>query len=198
MHSEANSALLEILPEEQEKLHEIISKYDLNDVYNANETALFFKMPPNATLATRSTSGTKYDKTHLLDIEQEFLQEVQVLIEHVNIDKLLAIDFINIDKFEPLFTYALENKIVDLINNKYSGNSNANEDLESENEDKPLSLLSTHQGKIALEDTLHYCEEQYSEKIDSDFFKTLRILIRNTVLKVQEEKKQLQIDSFFK
>ncbi|KAG9304632.1 hypothetical protein G9A89_020196 [Geosiphon pyriformis] len=135
---------------------------------------------------------------HPLDIEQEFLQEVQVLIEHVDIDKLLAINFINIDKFKPLFTYALEDKIVDLINNKYSGNSNANKDLESENEDKPLPLLSIYQGKIALEDTLHYCKKQYSEKVDLNFFKTLRTLIHNTVLKVQEKKKQLQIDSFFK
>ncbi|KAG9288597.1 hypothetical protein G9A89_006698 [Geosiphon pyriformis] len=71
---------------------------------------------------------------HLLDIEQELLQEIQVLIEH----------------FELLFTYASENEIVDLINNKYSGNSNANKDLESENEDESLSLLSTHQDKIAL------------------------------------------------
>ncbi|KAG9295261.1 hypothetical protein G9A89_015748 [Geosiphon pyriformis] len=112
---------------------------------------------------------------HLLDIEQKLLQE-----------------------FEPLFTYVLENEIVDLINNKYNGNSNANKDLESENEDESLPLLFTHQGKIALEDTLHYCKEQYSEKVDSDFFKTLKTLIYNIVLKVQEEKKQLQIDSFFK
>ncbi|KAG9284441.1 hypothetical protein G9A89_023698 [Geosiphon pyriformis] len=79
-----------------------------------------------------------------LDIEQELLQEIQVFIEHININKLLAIDFINIDKFEPLFTYALEDEIVDLINNKYSGNSNANENLESKNEDELLSLLFTH------------------------------------------------------
>ncbi|KAG9288563.1 hypothetical protein G9A89_003438 [Geosiphon pyriformis] len=135
---------------------------------------------------------------HLLDIKQELLQEVQVFIEHIDINKLLAIDFINIDKFEPLFTYISKNKIVNLINNKYSGNFNANEDLESENEDKSLPLLSTYQGKTALEDILHYCKEQYSKKVDSDFFKTLRTLIHNIVLKVQEEKKQLQIDSFFK
>ncbi|KAG9288085.1 hypothetical protein G9A89_017680 [Geosiphon pyriformis] len=128
----------------------------------------------------------------------KFLQEVQVLIEYINIDKLLAIDFINIDKFEPLFTYASENEIVDLINNKYNGNSNANENLGSEDKDESLPLLFTHQGKTAFEDTLHYCKEQYSEKVDSDFFKTLKTLIHNTVLKVQEKKKQLQIDSFFK
>ncbi|KAG9306248.1 hypothetical protein G9A89_016152 [Geosiphon pyriformis] len=49
-----------------------------------------------------------------------------------------------------------KNEIIDLINNKYSGNSNANEDLESEDKDELLSLLSTHQDKTALEDTLHY------------------------------------------
>ncbi|KAG9298423.1 hypothetical protein G9A89_008687 [Geosiphon pyriformis] len=81
---------------------------------------------------------------HLLDIEQELLQEVQVLIEHVDIDKLLAIDFININKFELLFTYVSKDEIVDLINNKYNGNSNANEDLESEDKDKPLFLLSIY------------------------------------------------------
>ncbi|KAG9301994.1 hypothetical protein G9A89_021038 [Geosiphon pyriformis] len=103
---------------------------------------------------------------HLLDIEQKLLQEVQVLIEHVDIDKLLAIDFINIDKFELLFTYASENEIVDLINNKYSGNSNANKDLESEDKDEPLSLLSIHQGKTVLEDTLCYCEEHHHKYAD--------------------------------
>ncbi|KAG9298965.1 hypothetical protein G9A89_020278 [Geosiphon pyriformis] len=63
MHNKANNVSLEILPEKQEKLHEIISKYDLNNVYNADKTALFFRMPPNTTLATRSTSDTKHDKS---------------------------------------------------------------------------------------------------------------------------------------
>jgi DDE superfamily endonuclease/Tc5 transposase DNA-binding domain len=65
MHGEANSAPLEILSEERERLRAIIGEYDLNDVYNADETALFFRMPPNATLATRPTSGTKRDKSRI-------------------------------------------------------------------------------------------------------------------------------------
>ncbi|KAG9303398.1 hypothetical protein G9A89_013724 [Geosiphon pyriformis] len=59
IHGKANSVLLEILPKEREKLCKIISEYDLNDVYNADKTTLFFRMPPNTTLATKSTSGTK-------------------------------------------------------------------------------------------------------------------------------------------
>jgi hypothetical protein len=65
MQGEANSVPLEILPEEQERLREIISEYNLDDVYNADEMALFFRMPPNATLATGKTSGTKRDKTRI-------------------------------------------------------------------------------------------------------------------------------------
>jgi hypothetical protein len=129
-----------------------------------------------------------------LGVEQELLQEVQVLIEHFDIDKhfdinkLSAMDFIDIDKSETLFDYASENEIVDLINNKYNSDSNADEDLESE--DEPPPLLSTRQGKAALEGALRYCEEQHSEKVGPDFLRTLRALIHDAVLTVQEEKKQ--------
>lgn len=380
MHGEANSAPLDILPEERERLREVIGEYDLDDVYNADETALFFRMPPNATLATRPTSGTKRDKSritlllacnatgsvklqplvigtaakprcfrninmntlpityrynkkawmrgdifgewlnslnaemcrkkrkilllldnagphgrepstlsnitvrylppnttshlqpldagiiasfkaqyrklllfHLIDqydgktpestvtlkdavdflidawsavtattiqncwrhtgilddgqtpvqplgVEQELLQEVQVLIEHFDIERFginkpLAMDFINIDKSEPLFGYSSEDEIVDLINNKYNRDTNADDDSEIEDESPPV--LSTLQGKAALEGALRYCEEQHSNTVGPDFLRTLRALIRDAVLKVQEEKKQLQIDSFF-
>jgi len=42
MQGEANSAPLEILPEARQRLQEIIKKYDLDDVFNADETALFY------------------------------------------------------------------------------------------------------------------------------------------------------------
>ena len=82
-----------------------------------------------------------------------------------------------------------------VINKQYDGNSNADEDLESE--DEPPPLLSARQGKEALEVALRYCEEQQSEKVSADFLKTLRVLIRDAALKVQEEKRQMQLDSFF-
>jgi len=65
IQGEANSVPLEILPEERDRLRQIIGEYDLANVYNADETSLFFRMPPNMTLATGKTSGAKRDKSRI-------------------------------------------------------------------------------------------------------------------------------------
>ncbi|CAJ0629782.1 1440_t:CDS:2 [Entrophospora sp. SA101] len=46
---EANSAPLQILPEERSKLRFILSQYN-EDIYNADEMGIFFRMLPNQTL----------------------------------------------------------------------------------------------------------------------------------------------------
>ena len=51
-HGEANSAPLETLSEERNKLRSLLSMYNINDIYNADETGLFFRMAPNQTLAS--------------------------------------------------------------------------------------------------------------------------------------------------
>ena len=43
-----------------------------------------------------------------------------------------------------------------------------------------------------------YCEEQFEEDMDASFMAKLRMLIRHAALKVQEEKKQLTLDTFLK
>lgn len=60
LHGEAASAPLDSLPEARAKLQEIISKYDLENVYNVDETGLFFRMLPNHTLSTdKKRAGKK-------------------------------------------------------------------------------------------------------------------------------------------
>ena len=59
IHGEANDAPLAILPEKRAELQELISNFDLNDVFNCDETGLFYRMTPNQTLATGPVSGTK-------------------------------------------------------------------------------------------------------------------------------------------
>ena len=59
LSGEANSALLETLSEERLKLRSILANYDEEDIYNADETGLFFRMEPNQTLGTKRTSGRK-------------------------------------------------------------------------------------------------------------------------------------------
>ena len=56
---EANSAPLATLSEERLRLQELLSNYNKEDIYNADETGLFFRMEPNQTLSTGKISGRK-------------------------------------------------------------------------------------------------------------------------------------------
>ncbi|CAH1770181.1 634_t:CDS:2, partial [Entrophospora sp. SA101] len=49
---EAASAPIDDLPEFRAELKSLIAEYDLNDVYNADETALYWKLEPNKTLSS--------------------------------------------------------------------------------------------------------------------------------------------------
>ncbi|EJT99878.1 CENP-B protein, partial [Dacryopinax primogenitus] len=46
-------------------LRKITNQYALQDIFNGDETGLFYQMPPNHTLATMACSGRKGDKTHM-------------------------------------------------------------------------------------------------------------------------------------
>ncbi|GBC28751.2 tigger transposable element-derived protein 6-like [Rhizophagus irregularis DAOM 181602=DAOM 197198] len=59
LSGEANSAPIESLPEERARSRALLAKYDKEDIYNADETCLFFRMEPNQTLGTSPTSGYK-------------------------------------------------------------------------------------------------------------------------------------------
>jgi hypothetical protein len=65
LHGESNSAPLDNLPEARSMLQDIISQYDLDDVYNADETGIFYRLLPNRTLSTTQTSGTKKNKEQI-------------------------------------------------------------------------------------------------------------------------------------
>jgi len=58
-HGEAGSAPIESLPHERQSLQTILTSYALKDIYNADETGLFYRMLPNQTLASASVAGKK-------------------------------------------------------------------------------------------------------------------------------------------
>ena len=56
---EAGSVDVAKLPEQREHLKSILEGYNECDIFNCDETALFWKMEPRTTLARASVSGKK-------------------------------------------------------------------------------------------------------------------------------------------
>ena len=64
---ESESACLDQVENGRKKLQELIAAFNLENVYNADETGLFFRLGPNKTLATKNdrAKGTKKDKERI-------------------------------------------------------------------------------------------------------------------------------------
>jgi len=62
---EANSAPVEDLSTYRQELQSLISQYNLEDVYNADETALYWKLEPSKSLARGPVSGVKKPKDRI-------------------------------------------------------------------------------------------------------------------------------------
>jgi hypothetical protein len=52
LSKEANSASLETFPKERLRLRTLLAKYSKENIYNADETGLFFQMEPKHTLSS--------------------------------------------------------------------------------------------------------------------------------------------------
>lgn len=64
-HGEAASVTQESVAVARKRLQAITSQYAPTDIYNMDETGLYYRMPPDRGLATMQTSGVKGDKTRL-------------------------------------------------------------------------------------------------------------------------------------
>lgn len=65
MHGESSSVDRGELSVNQAELMELIGQYLPDDVFNFDESALFYRLPPNKTLATLRRNGTKGDKARV-------------------------------------------------------------------------------------------------------------------------------------
>lgn len=64
-HGEAGSADVAALEQQRKSLRDLLSQYSPADVFNMDESGLFFRMLPSQTLATHSTPGRKKDKARI-------------------------------------------------------------------------------------------------------------------------------------
>ncbi|KAI5116181.1 hypothetical protein M0805_002680 [Coniferiporia weirii] len=62
---EAASVSLEGVATAQVRMQELLSGYDRHDIYNMDETGLYYRMPPDRALAHKQLSGAKGDKTRI-------------------------------------------------------------------------------------------------------------------------------------
>ena len=63
---EAASAPIHQLPGFRTELQSVISQYDLEDVYNADKTGLYWKLEPHKSLASGPISGLKKPKDRII------------------------------------------------------------------------------------------------------------------------------------
>jgi len=64
-HGEAGSVAVDNVISAVTRLRKITDQYPLRDIFNFDETGLFYRMPPNRGLAQKQTSGLKGDKTRI-------------------------------------------------------------------------------------------------------------------------------------
>ena len=61
-HGESQSAPIEQLPEMRSTLQNLLKEYQLEDIFNCDETGLFWKMKPIRTISNGPVAGTKQSK----------------------------------------------------------------------------------------------------------------------------------------
>ena len=64
-HGEAGSVNLTSVKEERERIQKALNGWDLNNVFNADETSFFWKSIQNNGLSTKGLPGKKIDKTRM-------------------------------------------------------------------------------------------------------------------------------------
>ena len=65
LYGEAGTGDMIVVEEELQEIRETLQPYDNEDVYNMDESALFWKMIPDVTLAAQQGAGRKHDKARI-------------------------------------------------------------------------------------------------------------------------------------
>jgi hypothetical protein len=65
LQGEAESAPIHLLPQFRQELHEVLAQYEPQDIFNADESGLYYRMDSCTTIANASRKGKKKDKTRI-------------------------------------------------------------------------------------------------------------------------------------
>jgi hypothetical protein len=84
-HGEAGSAPISELPSYREQIKNITSQYQLSDIFNADETGLFWQLEPSRVLSTGPVTGRKKSKeriTVMLTCNADGTEKLKPLLIH--------------------------------------------------------------------------------------------------------------------
>ncbi|CAG8667797.1 9579_t:CDS:2, partial [Paraglomus brasilianum] len=143
LHGEANSAPIADLADERFKLQQILANYDPENIYNADETGLFYRMEPNQTLSTSSTADSGTNETDDVEIIDNLPDQQRMIVENcINLlDALVTTEETLSDE-----------QIISLVNT---------EDGESSDEsDEEIPRVQLKEAKHGLETAIRYIEQQ--------------------------------------
>ncbi|CAG8560395.1 20555_t:CDS:2 [Gigaspora rosea] len=96
IHGESESAPIEFLPQFREELKVLLAAYEPQNIFNADECGLYYRMDPKYTLSTTARSGRIKDKTGITIL----------LTANADGTKKLAPLVINTSKMPNAFRYA--------------------------------------------------------------------------------------------
>ena len=65
LHGEEGSASIQTAEQFVQQIQEKISKYELKDIYNMDETAVLYRAPPASTISRNAYPGVKKDRKRL-------------------------------------------------------------------------------------------------------------------------------------
>ena len=82
-HGEANSAPLKLLPKFREELQDILKDWALEDIFNCDETALYWKMEPFKSLVKKAIAGKKKDKQRVTILLYSNFTGIKIFIIYI-------------------------------------------------------------------------------------------------------------------
>ncbi|RHZ87473.1 hypothetical protein Glove_34g54 [Diversispora epigaea] len=186
---------------ERLKLQELISKYNPEDIYNADKTGLFFRMAPNQTLANRSRAEKKLDKSRIT---------VLFTTNAIGTHKLKPLTWMRSNIWETWLKYhnkgfQIQNcQVLLLVNNAPSHTSSiidenninkSDSDTNSIQESSKLTNIDHEKNKINVKEAIGYVAHSFLLLVNNAPSHTSSIIDENNINKSDSDTNSIQESS---
>ncbi|GES96197.1 tigger transposable element-derived protein 6-like [Rhizophagus clarus] len=160
LSEEARSAPVESLPEERAHLHTLLAKYDKKDIYNADETGLFFRMKSNQILGNHKFQPLVIGKSSNPRCFKNFNKSALPVTYQANSKAWMRSDiFLEWLNHLDYYFHTLNRKILLLIDN---AGSHFNPKRFEKNNDKISNDEVSDENKLNIKEAINYIADAWS------------------------------------